>query len=124
MKKISKSLSLCYLAALPFLSKRAIKTAVCNRDQLLDFSVPELVQSQSTFSTDLEVLQNCAGFTLCSSEGLAVGECSAVMGFDTMHVVYRDLMCVTCIGLSSAEFLTYEYRIRQVGLCFGNLCVC
>ena len=48
------------------------KTAVCNGDQLLDFSVPELVRSQSTFSTDPEVLQNCAGFTLCSSVGLAV----------------------------------------------------
>ena len=30
------------------------KTAVCNRDQLLDFSVLELVRSQSTFSTDPE----------------------------------------------------------------------
>ena len=27
------------------------KTAVCIGDQLLDFSVPELVPSQSTFST-------------------------------------------------------------------------
>ena len=54
--------------------------AVCNGDQLLDFSVPELVQSQSAFSTDPEILQNCEGFTLCSSAGLAVGECSAVMG--------------------------------------------
>ena len=35
------------------------KTAVCNTDQLLDFSVPELVRSQSKFSTDPEVLQNC-----------------------------------------------------------------
>ena len=55
------------------------KTAVCIGDQLLDFSVPELVRSQSTFSTDPEVLQNRAGLTLCSSAGLAVGECSAVM---------------------------------------------
>ena len=45
------------------------KTAVCYGD----FSVPELVRSQSTFSTE-EVLQNCAGFTLYSSAGLAVGE--------------------------------------------------
>ena len=28
------------------------KTALCIGDQLLDFSVPELVRSQSTFSTD------------------------------------------------------------------------
>ena len=56
------------------------KTAVCNGDQLLDFSVLELVRSQSMFSTDPEILQDGAGFTLCSSAGLAVGECSAVMG--------------------------------------------
>ena len=55
------------------------KTVVCNEDQLFDFSVPELVWSQSTFCTDPEVHQNCAGFTLRSSAGLAVGECSAVM---------------------------------------------
>ena len=57
-----------------------IAAVVCEGDQLLDFSVPELVRSPSTFSTDPEVLQNRAGFTLCSSTGLAVGECSAVMG--------------------------------------------
>ena len=56
------------------------KTAVFIGDQLFDFFVPEVVRSQSTFSTVPEVLQNCAGFTLCSSAGLAVGECSAVMG--------------------------------------------
>ena len=55
-------------------------TAVCIGDQLFDFSVPELVRSRSTFSTDPEVLQNCTGFTLCSSAGLAVVEFSAVMG--------------------------------------------
>ena len=27
-------------------------------------------------------------------------------GFDTMHVVCTDLLCVVCIGLLSAEFLT------------------
>ena len=27
-------------------------------------------------------------------------------GFDTMHVVCRDLLCVLCIGLLSAEFST------------------
>ena len=27
-------------------------------------------------------------------------------GFDTMHVVCTDLMCVACIGLSSVEFST------------------
>ena len=73
------------------------KTTVCNGDQLLNFSVAELVRSQSMFSTDPEVLQNCAGFTLCSSPGLAV--CSN--GFDTVHVVCTDLLYVVCIGLLS-----------------------
>ena len=27
-------------------------------------------------------------------------------GFDTLHVMCTDLMCVACIGLSSAEFST------------------
>ena len=27
-------------------------------------------------------------------------------GFDTMHVVCTDLLCVVCIGLLSAEFST------------------
>ena len=77
------------------------------------FNVPELVRSQSTFSTDPEVLQNCAGFTLCSSAGLAVCECSAVIGFDTMHVVCTDLPCVVCIGLSFAEFSTVNTRLGR-----------
>ena len=73
---------------------------------LLDFSVPELVGSQSTFSTDPEALQNCAGFTLCSSAGLAVGDCAAVLGFTLSDVVCTDLLCVVCIGLLYAEFST------------------
>ena len=44
------------------------KTAVCIRDQLLDFSVPELVLSQSTFSIVPEVLQNCTGFTCAAQQ--------------------------------------------------------
>ena len=56
------------------------KTALRIGDQLLDFSVPELVPSQSTFSTDPEVLHNCTGSTLCSSASLPVDEFSAVMG--------------------------------------------
>ena len=64
------------------------KTTVFNEDQLLDFSVLELVRSQSAFSTDPEILQNCAGFTLCSSTSLAVGECSAVMGLT---------LCMLCV---------------------------
>ena len=43
-------------------------------------------------------------------------------GFDTMHVVCTDLLCVVCIGLLSAEFSTVNKD--WVGLCFGNLCVC
>ena len=72
------------------------KTAVCNGDQLLDFSVLELVWSQSTFSTDPEVLQNSAGFTLYSSAGLAVGDCAAVLGLCvrfTLCYVYRIIIC-------------------------------
>ena len=72
------------------------KTAVCNGDQLLDFSVPELVRSQSTFSTDPEVLQNCAGFTLCSSAGLAVGDCTAVLGL-TSCMLCVQIYCVLCV---------------------------
>ena len=72
------------------------KTAVCNGDQLLDLSVSELVRSQSTFSTDPEVLQNCAGFTLCSSAGLAVGECSAVMSL-TPCMLCVQICCVLCV---------------------------
>ena len=62
---------------------------VCNGDQLFDFSVPELVWSQSMFSTEQEVLQNCASFTLCCSAGPAVGECSAVMGLTS---------CILCVN--------------------------
>ena len=68
--KYQTSRTLCYCCR---------KTAVCNGDQLLDFFVPELVWSQSTFSSDREVLQNYTGFTLWNSAGLAVGECSAIM---------------------------------------------
>ena len=81
------------------------ETAVCNGDQLLDFSVLELVLSQSTFSTDPEVLQNCASFTLFSSAGLAVSHCSAVMGL-TPCMLCVQIYCVVCIGLLSAEFST------------------
>ena len=85
------------------------KTAVCIGDQLLDFSVPELVRSQSTFSIDPEVRHNYASFTLCSSAdptaGLAVGQCSAVMGL-TLCMLCVQIYCVLCIGLLSAEFST------------------
>ena len=76
------------------------KTAVCIGDQLLDFYVPELVRSQSTFGTDLEVLQNCADFTLCSSAGPSVDNCSAP------GLTCTNLLFVVCIGLLSAKFLT------------------
>ena len=73
------------------------KTAVCIGDQLLDFSVLEFVRSQSTFSTDPEVLQNCASFTLCSSAGLAVGESSAVTG-STPYLLCLQISCEYMIG--------------------------
>ena len=82
------------------------KTAVCIGDQLLDFSAPELVRSQSTFSTDPGVLQNCAGSTLCSSTVLSTRRKFCSDGFDTMHVVCTELLCAVCIGLLSAEFST------------------
>ena len=72
------------------------KTAVCNGDQLLDFSVPELVRRQSTFGTDSKVLQNCAGFTLCSSAGLAVSDCAAVLGL-TPCMLCAQIYCVLCV---------------------------
>ena len=72
------------------------KTAVCIGAQLPDFSAPELVRSQSAFSTYPEVLQNCAGFTLCSSAGLAVGECSAAMGL-TPCILCVQIYCVLCV---------------------------
>ena len=84
------------------------KTAVCIGDQFLDFSVLELVRSQSTFSTDPEVLQNCAAFTLCIGQfgRFKSGRMFCSNGFDAMHVVCTDLLCVVCIGLLSAEIST------------------
>ena len=72
------------------------KTVVCNGYQLLGFSVPELVRSQSTFGIDSKALQNCAGFTLCSSAGLAAGDCAAVMGL-TPCMLCVQIYCVLCI---------------------------
>ena len=60
---------------------------------MLNFFVPELVRSQSTFSTDPEVLHNYVGFTLCSSVGLAVGDCSAVVGL-TPCMLCVQIYCV------------------------------
>ena len=98
------------------------KTAVCIGDQLLDFSLPELVRSQSTFITDPEVLQNCTSFTLWMSAGLAVGEFSAVMGL-TPCMLCVHINCMLCV-------LGYYLMISQlwiqdwVGLCSGNHCIC
>ena len=88
-------------------------------DQLLDFSVPELVRSQSTFSTDSEVLQNCAGFTLYSSAGLAVSNCAAVMGLtvsrDSMHVVCTDLLLCCVYWIIISWILNCESVILWLG---------
>ena len=43
-------------------------------------------------------------------------------GFDTMHVVCTDLLCVVCIGLSSVEFSTVNTGLGRP-ICFGNLCL-
>ena len=80
--------------------------AVCIGDQLLDFSVPELVWSQSTFSTD----PNYAGFTLCGSAGptagLAVGECSLVMGL-ILCALCVQTYCVFCV----LDYLLLDYQL-------------
>ena len=73
------------------------KTAVCNGDQLLDFSLPELVRSQSTYNTYPEVLQNCAGFTKCSSAGFSSRRmfCSKMGLILCMSCV--QIYCVLCV---------------------------
>ena len=91
-----------------------LKTAVCNWDQLLDFSVPELVRSQSTFRTDREVLQNCAGFTLYGSASLAVGLTPCML-------CVQILLCVACIALLSVEFLAVNTGLGRA--MFGKLCL-
>ena len=83
-------------------------------DQLLDFSVPELVRSQSTFSSDPEILQNCTCFTLCSSAGLAVGEFSVVMGLTPcMLCVHINCVLHVCIGLLCTDFSTVNTRLGR-----------
>ena len=47
--------------------------------------------------------------------------CSA--GFDTMHVVCTDLLCVACIGLLSAEFSTVNTGLGRP-MFWKPLCVC
>ena len=78
------------------------------------FSVLEFVRSQSTFSTDPKVLQNCAGSTLCSSAGLSTRRMLCSNGFDTMHVMCTDLLCVVCIGLLSIEFSTVNTGLGRL----------
>ena len=43
-------------------------------------------------------------------------------GFDTMHVVCTDLLCVACIELLSVEFSAVNTGLGRS--MFGNLCVC
>ena len=54
------------------------------------------------FSTDPEVLQNCTGFTLCNSAGLAVGECDAVK--PGLHIVGKVVSM--CLRLCTKEHIT------------------
>ena len=97
-----------------------LTTAVCNRDQLLDFSVPELVWSQSTLITDPEVLQNCAGFTLCSSAGqgwigmyILMVPCLSKKLFKTSHKnsyiwpTFRDRPCHSDSGSQHGLFVKF-----------------
>ena len=95
-----------------------VRHQVCIGDQLLDFSLPELVRSQSTFSTYLEVLQNRTGFTLCSSAGLAVGQCSAAVSL-TPCMLCVQIYCVLCV--LDYYLLNSQLCIQdRVGLCFGR----
>ena len=93
------------------------KTAVCDGDQLLDCFVPELVRSQSTFSTDSKVLHDCAGFTA----GLAVGDCAAVLGLTPCMCV--QIYCVL-YALDYYMLNSQLWTQNWVDLCFGNLYVC
>ena len=43
-------------------------------------------------------------------------------GFDTMHVVCTDLVCVVCIGLLSAEFSTVNTLLGRA-MCWKPLCL-
>ena len=81
---------------------------------MLDFSLPELDRSQSTFSTDPEVLQNCAGFTLRKISGSSKWRMFCSNRFDIMHVVCTDLLSVVCIGLLSAEFSTVNTGLGRL----------
>ena len=59
---------------------------------------------------------------LCSSVGLAVGECSTVMGL-TRCMLCVQVYYVLCV--LDYYLLNYQMWIQDwVGLCFGNLCVC
>ena len=89
------------------------KTTVCNRDQLLDFSVPELIPSP-------EVLQKCAALTLRSSAALAVGECSAVLTL-TPCMLRVQIYCV----LRVLDYYLVEFSNVSTGLGWPmlNLCV-
>ena len=96
------------------------KTVVCNGDQLLDFSVPELVRSQSTFSTDPEVASELHRFHIVQVSGSSSWR--MFCRFDTMHVVCTDSLCVACIGLLSAEFSTVNTALRRA-MFWKTLCL-
>ena len=99
-KKLRDKIYVSSATPLPYTTFQATfccrKTAVCNGDQLLDFSVPEFVRSQSTLSTDPEALQNCAGFNIVQFNGLAAGECSAVMSL-TPRMLCVQIYFVLCV---------------------------
>ena len=87
------------------------KTAVSIWDQVLNFSIQELVRSQSTSSTDPEVLQNWTAFiqfcSLCAAQQVkqSANFVHAVLGLTpSMMCTYK--LCVVCIGLLSADFST------------------
>ena len=80
-------------------------------NQLLNFSVPEPVRSQSASSP--EVIQNCTGFTFA---GLAVAECSVVTGL--IPCMLCCVLCVVCIGLLAAEFSAANTELGRP--MFGN----
>ena len=71
------------------------KTAVCIWDQLLDFSLPELVQRLALTRKSFRIAQ----VSLCAVQPVYIPRMFSRNGFDTMHVECTELLCVVCIGL-------------------------
>ena len=90
------------------------KTSVCIGDQLLlDFSVLELVRSESAFRTDPDCPSELRRLHIVQFRGSSSPRMFCSNGFDTMHVMCTDLLCVVCSGLLSAEFSTVNIGLGR-----------